>query len=63
METAIGVDAHKSTHTFVAVDDVGRKVDELTAKATPDGHLTVIEWTAAMSPGGWKPTCSAAAIE
>lgn len=40
----IGVDAHKSTHTFVAVDDVGRKVGELTAKATLDGHLTVIEW-------------------
>jgi transposase len=40
----IGVDAHKSTHTFVAVDDAGRKVGELTAKATTDGHLTVIEW-------------------
>lgn len=40
----IGVDAHKSTHTFVAIDDVGRKIGELTAKATPDGHLTVIEW-------------------
>ncbi|MBT2268997.1 IS110 family transposase [Rhodococcus erythropolis] len=40
----IGVDAHKSTHTFVAVGDVGCKVGELSAKATPDGHLTVIEW-------------------
>lgn len=42
----IGVDAHKSTHTFVAIDDVGRKIGELTAKATPDGHLAVIEWAA-----------------
>lgn len=37
-------DDHKSTHTFVAADDIGRKVGELTAKATSDGHLTVIEW-------------------
>lgn len=40
----IGVDAHKSTHTFVAVDEVGRKLAELTAKATTDGHLSAIEW-------------------
>lgn len=40
----IGVDAHKSTHAFVAVDEVGRKLAELTAKATTDGHLSAIEW-------------------
>ncbi len=40
----IGVDAHKSTHTFVAVDEVGRKLGQLTVKATTDGHLSAIEW-------------------
>jgi transposase len=40
----IGVDAHKSTHTFVAVDEVGRQVGQLTAAATPDGHLSALEW-------------------
>jgi hypothetical protein len=35
----IGVDAHKRSHTFVAVDDVGRKVSERTLAATTEGHL------------------------
>lgn len=35
----IGVDAHKRTHTFVAVDDVGKKVSERTVTATSEGHL------------------------
>ncbi len=38
----IGVDAHKSTHTFVAVDEVGRQVGQLTTAATPDGHLSAL---------------------
>lgn len=40
----IGVDAHKRTHTLVAVDEVGRKVGERMVKATPDGHLQVVQW-------------------
>ncbi|MEV4325672.1 hypothetical protein AB0J37_25855 [Microbispora rosea] len=34
----IGVDAHKRTHTLVAVDQVGRKLAERTVRAIPDGH-------------------------
>jgi len=35
----VGVDAHKRTHTLVAVDQVGRKLGERTVAATSDGHL------------------------
>lgn len=40
----VGVDAHKRTHTFVAVDAVGRKLAERTLPATQDGHLEAIRW-------------------
>jgi dihydrofolate reductase len=38
----IGVDAHKRTHTVVAVDEAGRKLAERTGAATPDGHLELL---------------------
>ena len=34
----VGADVHKQTHTFVAVDEVGRQVGQLTVKATSEGH-------------------------
>jgi transposase len=40
----VGSDVHKRTHTFVAVDAVGRKLGELTVKADPKGHDTAIRW-------------------
>lgn len=40
----VGVDAHKATHTLVAVDSVGRKLAELTVRATTDGHLKALDW-------------------
>ncbi len=43
-EVVIGVDAHKRSHTLVAVDEVGRKVGERTVAATNDGHLQALEW-------------------
>lgn len=46
----IGVDAHKRTHTLVAVDEVGRKLAELTIAATSREHLKVLEWAAKL-PG------------
>jgi len=42
----IGVDAHKRTHTLVAVDEAGRRLAEKTVAATPDGHLEAVEWAA-----------------
>ena len=37
----IGGDSHKRTHTFVAVDEVGRKVAETTVAATTDSPVHV----------------------
>src|SRR5437660_68273 len=42
----LGVDAHKRTHTFVVIDEVGRKLGERTVSATHDGHLDAITWSA-----------------
>jgi len=35
---------HKRTHTFVAVDEAGRKLGEKTVKAVPKGHDKAICW-------------------
>lgn len=40
----VGVDAHKRTHTLVAVDESGRKLAEKTVAATSDGHLEAVAW-------------------
>jgi transposase len=40
----IGVDSHKRTHTFVAVDKVGKKLAEKTLPATTEGHLDALAW-------------------
>src|SRR5215216_4488608 len=42
----LGADAHKRSHTFVAVDEVGRKLAERTFPATADGHLELLTWAA-----------------
>jgi transposase len=40
----IGVDTHKATHTLVGVNPAGRKLKELTVRATSDGHLKALRW-------------------
>lgn len=40
----VGADVHKRKHTFVAVNDVGRKLGEKTVAATPAGHTATIIW-------------------
>ncbi|CAM3348213.1 IS110 family transposase [Mycobacterium intermedium] len=40
----VGVDVHKFKHTFVAVNEVGRKLGEKTVKATTDGHIAALMW-------------------
>ncbi len=40
----IGGDSHKRTHTFVAIDDLGRQIAERTVAATSDGHLAALDW-------------------
>src|SRR5919199_2996827 len=45
----LGVDAHKRTHTFVVVDEVGRKLAERTVAATEEGHVEALTWAR-----GWE---------
>jgi transposase len=40
----VGADVHKRTHTFVAVDEVGRKLAEKTVIATTAGHAEAVMW-------------------
>ncbi len=44
MTVIIGVDAHKRTHTLVAVDDGGAKLGEKTIAATRSGHAAGLQW-------------------
>jgi transposase len=49
----IGTDSHKRTHTFVAVDEVGRKVGEKTLAATTEGHLEALAWAEQWQERSW----------
>lgn len=40
----VGADVHKHTHTFVAVDEVGRKLGEKVVEATTAGHHQAVAW-------------------
>ena len=40
----VGVDAHKRTHTCVAVDSSGRKLGEKTVPATTVGNASALRW-------------------
>jgi transposase len=42
----IGIDAHKYTHTLVAVDLAGRQLDTLTVDAGEDGHERMLRFAA-----------------
>ena len=49
----IGVDAHKRSHTAVAVDANGWPLAERTVAATPAGHLILARWASRFSERGW----------
>ncbi|MBV9173916.1 MAG: IS110 family transposase [Chloroflexi bacterium] len=49
----LGADTHKSTHTFVVVDDNGRQLAERTVSATPSGHLEALQWAARWGERTW----------
>jgi transposase len=40
----VGADVHKRTHTFVAVNEIGKQVGQLTVAATTAGHLRALGW-------------------
>lgn len=43
----VGIDAHKHSHTLVAVNRVGTKRGEKTVAATTSGHLEAMQWVRA----------------
>ncbi|HVA72935.1 MAG TPA: transposase, partial [Acidimicrobiales bacterium] len=49
----LGADTHKRTHTIVAVDDLGRQLDVLTAPATVSGHRSLVTWARQFSDRRW----------
>jgi transposase len=40
----VGADVHKRTHTFVGVDEVGKKLGEKVVSATSSGHNQALRW-------------------
>ncbi len=40
----VGADVHKRTHTFVAVDEVGRELGHKRFEATTPGHRAAVRW-------------------
>ncbi|WP_205745934.1 hypothetical protein [Egibacter rhizosphaerae] len=44
MMIMIGIDAHSRTDTVVAVDELGREIDQITVAATGEGHLKLLRW-------------------
>lgn len=40
----VGIDAHKNTHTLVAVDEHGKRLQVLVVEARPAGHRQIVSW-------------------
>lgn len=49
----IGIDAHKASHTAVAVDEVGRWVDEVTVTADSGGLVELVGWAGQWDVREW----------
>lgn len=49
----IGIDAHKRSHTAVAVDDLGRKLDEVTVSAVEAGLVELMDWANQFTKRVW----------
>ncbi len=47
----VGADVHKRSHTFVAVDAVGKQLGQLTVEATTKGHDQALAWACKLFPG------------
>ncbi|HUO47135.1 MAG TPA: IS110 family transposase [Acidimicrobiia bacterium] len=53
MMVVFGVDAHKRSHTVVAVDQAGVELDRLTVPATAAGHLRAVAWAGSFPDRRW----------
>src|SRR5215218_1335487 len=50
----VGADVHKRTHTFVAVNEVGRQLGPLTVSPDGKGHAEALRWARQTFPGERK---------
>lgn len=53
MMVVLGVDAHKRTHTVVAVDPGGAVLGSVTVPATSQGHLKALQWAGQWQTRKW----------
>jgi transposase len=53
MMVTLGVDAHKRSHTVVAVDEAGAVLGSVTVPATGSGHLRAVQWAARWAQRRW----------
>ena len=53
MMVMLGTDAHKRSHTVVAIDGVGAEIGSVTVAATPEGHLKLVKWAAQWPQRRW----------
>lgn len=53
MMVVLGIDAHKKTHTVVAVDQSGIEIGSLTVPATNNGHLRLVQWATNYGQRRW----------
>ena len=53
MMVFLGTDAHKRSHTVVAIDAVGAEIGSVTVAATPEGHLRLVKWAARWEQRRW----------
>jgi transposase len=49
----LGIDAHKRSHTVVAVDGQGRQLAQRSAGATSSDHLELVGWAACFAERRW----------
>jgi len=53
MMVMLGTDAHKRSHTIVAVDPAGAEIGSLTVAATTDGHRRAVQWAGQFDERRW----------
>lgn len=53
MMVVLGTDAHKRTHTMVAVNEAGAEIGSITVEATSAGHLRAVQWAAQWDERRW----------
>lgn len=44
MVTVVVIDTRKNAHTLVAVDGLGRRIQDITVEARPSGHEKILAW-------------------